>query len=402
MTLHGVIVGAICLVSIDALGPARMASGEPQTTTSTAANDKERRTAVLQKIQEASSRLSERFPNRFDLLDEDRRDDILRYGLPELQRLVVGYEDLHKLSAKGGTSTVNELSLMIILASWNDVEANASLEMLAKEQNSPLAVLAAAGQLVAQWMQARHAPERQAKVLGELHQLAAAHAEEDLIVPLVMMMYRHGAASSELRDGVTRIVTNDLQGPKAKQVARKLANHMQMRKLENQPLVLSGITLEGKSFSTATWKNKVIVVSFWATWCSACRVELPRLKGLYAKYHDRGLEVLGISCDNDIDALQKFVLHENNMPWPQLCNATNAERPILAEQYNVRQLPTVFLIDRAGVLRSVTARDNGEKMVLQLLNEPASTVRNDSAARNDRAQQAKAPGTEILGVAERN
>jgi len=60
-------------------------------------------------------------------------------------------------------------------------------------------------------------------------------------------------------------------------------------------------TLDGRSFDLAQLKVKVVLVNYWATWCAPCRKEMPKLDAFYKRYHDRGLEIIGISIDFDRD-----------------------------------------------------------------------------------------------------
>jgi thiol-disulfide isomerase/thioredoxin len=120
----------------------------------------------------------------------------------------------------------------------------------------------------------------------------------------------------------------------------------------NQPAELSGMTLEGKRYDIASRRGKVVLVDFWATWCPPCRKELPRLKELYERYHDDGLEIVGVCVDESKDKLVDFVERED-IPWPQIYADTPGERgwenPLLY-QYMVRAIPYTLLVDRRGTI----------------------------------------------------
>jgi len=140
-------------------------------------------------------------------------------------------------------------------------------------------------------------------------------------------------------------------------------------KLEGKPLTISAVQNNGRPFTSADWAGKVILVDFWATWCGPCKAALPRVKETYAKYHDKGLEIVGVSCDQEPDELTKFLAENKDMPWPQLFDPQKPGLHALAEAYGINSIPTMFLIDRKGIVRSVNAEENFEEMIPKLLSE---------------------------------
>ena len=112
-----------------------------------------------------------------------------------------------------------------------------------------------------------------------------------------------------------------------------------------------------------------MLVNFWATWCAPCKDDLPSLKKLYAQYHAQGLEIVGVSCDNDGQELVKFMGQNKDMAWPQMFDASQPGWHALANQYGINQIPAVFLIDRKGILRSAEAHDKLQKLVPELIKE---------------------------------
>ena len=102
-------------------------------------------------------------------------------------------------------------------------------------------------------------------------------------------------------------------------------------------------TVEGKPLSLAEYRNKVVLLNFWATWCGPCRAEIPDLVQLQNKYKDQ-LQVLGLVVDDqDQQAIKNFV-DEFRINYP-VAIATNELR---MEYGGIAALPTSFLLDAQG------------------------------------------------------
>lgn len=120
-----------------------------------------------------------------------------------------------------------------------------------------------------------------------------------------------------------------------------------------------------KATSIDKLKGKVVLIDFWATWCGPCKAEMPRLKKLYEKHGKDGFEILGISLDQKEKELAGYI-KDNSIPWPQVFGKDASK---LADKWGVEAIPTMFLIDRKGALRSVDAREKLEKLLADLLAE---------------------------------
>ena len=105
--------------------------------------------------------------------------------------------------------------------------------------------------------------------------------------------------------------------------------------------------VNGKSVNLASFKGKVILLDFWATWCAPCQVEIPWFVEFQEKYKDRGFAVLGVSVDDTPEQLKPFV-SKFKMNYPVL---VGAGEDALQEAYGpLWGLPTTYLIDRDGRL----------------------------------------------------
>ena len=115
-----------------------------------------------------------------------------------------------------------------------------------------------------------------------------------------------------------------------------------------------GADLEGKPLSIAQYKGKVLLIDFWATWCGPCVAELPNVLKTYAKYHERGFEVIGISLDDDRAKLNMFI-KQKSIPWKQHFDGKAWESPV-AQKYGIDAIPATFLLDGNGKIIATELR----------------------------------------------
>ena len=132
-----------------------------------------------------------------------------------------------------------------------------------------------------------------------------------------------------------------------------------------QPLALKFTAVDGREVDLAKLKGRVVLVDFWATWCGPCVKELPNVKAAYQKLHDQGFEIVGVSLDNEKEALEEFVQSEK-LPWPQYYEGRENK---LATEFGIESIPTMWLVDRQGNLRELNARDKLAEKVAKLLAE---------------------------------
>src|SRR5437867_5710218 len=134
-----------------------------------------------------------------------------------------------------------------------------------------------------------------------------------------------------------------------------------------QPLAFKFTALDGREVDLEGMRGKVVLIDCWATWCPPCLREMPRVKAAYDRFHSKGFEVVGISSDDDREALEKFV-KENRIPWPQYFDG-KGELNAFALKFDVGGIPTIWLLDRKGVLRDLNAVNNLAGKIEMLLNE---------------------------------
>ena len=126
--------------------------------------------------------------------------------------------------------------------------------------------------------------------------------------------------------------------------------------------------VEGKPISVGSYKGKIVLVDFWATWCGPCVGELPNVLKTYEKYHSKGFEIVGISLDSDKSKLSNFI-HSKNMTWQQYFDGQGWKNKI-AQKYVVHSIPAAYLLDKEGKLIASNLRGEAlEQAVAKALGE---------------------------------
>jgi thiol-disulfide isomerase/thioredoxin len=154
-------------------------------------------------------------------------------------------------------------------------------------------------------------------------------------------------------------------GAKADEILAAIAKDKQMQEFQKTLVPgavlpnFEGKTLDGAPISVLGFRDKYLLVDFWATWCGPCVAELPNVLAAYEKYHTNGFDVLAVSLDRDVTDLSKFVA-EKKIPWAQIFEGAED----IAEKFGIEQIPTTFLLDRDG---KILARDlRGEELTKKL------------------------------------
>jgi thiol-disulfide isomerase/thioredoxin len=122
----------------------------------------------------------------------------------------------------------------------------------------------------------------------------------------------------------------------------------------------------------SSFKGSVVYVDFWASWCVPCRISMPALDALYKKYGARGFVVLGVNKDATSADVERF-LKRTPVTFTLVQDAQDAA----AQAFDVKAMPSGYLVDRRGVVRSVHRGFTSETAaqveheIDELLKEPA-------------------------------
>lgn len=124
--------------------------------------------------------------------------------------------------------------------------------------------------------------------------------------------------------------------------------------------------LAGNPLSISKFKGKVVLIDFWATWCPPCVMQMPDIQKAYNKFHDQGLEVVGVSLDDEKGKLEQF-LKARKIPWPQFFDGKHWQNK-LAVKYGINQTPTTFLVDKDGkIIKKLNFDDNLDTVIAEAL-----------------------------------
>jgi len=107
-------------------------------------------------------------------------------------------------------------------------------------------------------------------------------------------------------------------------------------------------TLDGRSVSLRSLRGKVVLLNFWATWCTACKSEVPMLSRWYRQTRGRNLMVLGVNEQEDRGTVAAY-LRKYAMPYPVALD----ESSVLGARYDVAALPKSLIVDGQGVVQMV-------------------------------------------------
>jgi cytochrome c biogenesis protein CcmG/thiol:disulfide interchange protein DsbE len=138
--------------------------------------------------------------------------------------------------------------------------------------------------------------------------------------------------------------------------------------------------LDGGKLRKSDLKDKVLLVNFWATWCAPCEIEIPWFIDFQKKYGDDGLEVIGISLDEEGPEVVKKYITEHKVNYKIVMGNEKT-----AEAFGgVIGLPTSFVVDREGKFysmhRGLVGKDVVEEELLELLGVPKEESQTASAS----------------------
>jgi thiol-disulfide isomerase/thioredoxin len=129
-------------------------------------------------------------------------------------------------------------------------------------------------------------------------------------------------------------------------MAEKAAGAKRRMESVGRSIELQGKTHDGRSVDLSTYRGKVVLIHYWATWCQPCKEDLKTIKALQARYAAKGFAAIGVNLDGDLSSLTKY-LKAASLPWSQLYEPGGLDNRF-ANELGIMTLPTMLLVDKSG------------------------------------------------------
>jgi thiol-disulfide isomerase/thioredoxin len=151
----------------------------------------------------------------------------------------------------------------------------------------------------------------------------------------------------------------------AKLAQEHLAVLQRLENLKTKPIELQFTGLDGRPVDLSKMRGKVVLLDFWASWCPECIDTAPALVEISKKYQGQGLEIIGVSLDQDKEKLLNF-MKENGMVWPQFFDGKKWDNEV-SKSFGIASIPALWVIDKKGMVVTQKAGDDLSDQINKLL-----------------------------------
>lgn len=226
------------------------------------------------------------------------------------------------------------------------------------------------------------AKELQAKIVKNNHDMAnlpfeliSEHNDNNFVLILIESLISSNNADLNKLIESYNTLSSDIKGS---DFGKTIQNKIEALKKEKERLAnleigkaapeFSAPDPDGKMLALKDMRGKVTIIDFWASWCGPCRRENPNVVKVYEKYHDKGLEIIGVSLDKQgqkdrwLSAIEK-----DNLTWHHVSNLAYFNDPV-AKQYAINSIPATYILDEEGTIIAKNLRGPAlENKIAELL-----------------------------------
>ena len=245
-----------------------------------------------------------------------------------------------------------------ILAATPSSEVAAAAELARAMARNAIALDVKGGDATARETAARQQLERSLLLLASAHE--SGPAVESALVQLIALESEDMPAASRLLGRLRRQVGDD---EKSRLMVTRHARGTWYELAGLPPF--EATTLDGTRITPAALKGRVTLVDFWATWCGPCKQELPHVKEAWSRFHDEGLDILGVSLDvgkgGDATAFKDWC-SKNGVAWPQVYDGKQWDAA-LAQTFGVKSIPFPLLVGKDGTVVAADDELRGDKLL---------------------------------------
>ncbi len=182
-----------------------------------------------------------------------------------------------------------------------------------------------------------------------------------VVSPYIALRYSYYFDLDELKDVASKLDASIQSSKYVVNLNKRIAKLNSVQEGEVAPLFTQNDTL-GNPVSLESFRGKYVLIDFWASWCGPCRAENPNVVEAYQKYHDKGLDILGVSLDRK---KEKWIaaIADDNLTWTHVSDLKYWDNEA-SQMYAVSSIPANFLLDPDGVIigQDLRGEDLQEKL----------------------------------------
>jgi len=132
------------------------------------------------------------------------------------------------------------------------------------------------------------------------------------------------------------------------QVSPEIARALRDANIQAEHRIADDFTLpllRGGNAALSSYRGKVVILNFWATWCPPCRTEMPSMETLYQRFNAQGLEILAVDIGESASSVQQFI-RRAGYTFPVILDRDNRVSTV----YQIEVIPTTYIINREGII----------------------------------------------------